>query len=73
MPPMGVTVDDARAIAAALPRSYEALVRDRVTFRSPSVSMLNGRSVCVVNVVSAARAAGLRGLGGLVTYWGGGG
>jgi hypothetical protein len=30
---MGVTVDDARAIAAALPRSYEALVRDRVKFR----------------------------------------
>jgi hypothetical protein len=26
---MGVTVDDARAIAAALPRSYEALVRRR--------------------------------------------
>jgi hypothetical protein len=30
---MGVTVDDARAIAATLPRSYEALVRDRVKFR----------------------------------------
>ena len=25
---MGVTIDDARAIAATLPRSYEALVRD---------------------------------------------
>ena len=30
---MGVTIDDARAIAAALPRSYEALVRDEVRFR----------------------------------------
>jgi hypothetical protein len=30
---MGVTIDDARAIAAALPRSYEALVRDSVRFR----------------------------------------
>jgi hypothetical protein len=30
---MGVTVDDARAIAATLPRSYEVLVRDRVKFR----------------------------------------
>jgi hypothetical protein len=30
---MGVTVDDARTIAAALPRSYEALVRDRLKFR----------------------------------------
>ena len=30
---MGVTVDDARAIVAGLPRSYEALVRDRVKFR----------------------------------------
>jgi hypothetical protein len=28
-----VTIDDARAIAATLPRSYEALVRDRVKFR----------------------------------------
>ena len=27
---MGVSIDDARAIAAPLPRSYEALVRDRV-------------------------------------------
>src|ERR1700741_750693 len=32
-PPMGVTVDDARAIVAPLPRSYEALVRDQVKFR----------------------------------------
>ena len=31
--PMGVTIDDARAIVAPLPRSYEALVRDRVKFR----------------------------------------
>jgi hypothetical protein len=30
---MGVTLDDARAIAATLPRSYEALVRDQVRFR----------------------------------------
>jgi len=30
---MGVTIDDARAIAAAFPRSYEVLVRDRVKFR----------------------------------------
>ena len=30
---MAVTNDDARAIVAPLPRSYEALVRDRVKFR----------------------------------------
>ncbi len=30
---MGVTIDDARAIAATLPRSYEALVRDQVRVR----------------------------------------
>ncbi len=30
---MGVTIDDARAIVAPLPRSYEALVRDRVKLR----------------------------------------
>ena len=30
---MGVTLDDARAIAATLPRSYEALVRDSPRFR----------------------------------------
>ena len=29
----GVTLDDARAIAATLPRSYEAVVRDEVRFR----------------------------------------
>ncbi|MBA3289103.1 MAG: MmcQ/YjbR family DNA-binding protein [Acidimicrobiia bacterium] len=28
-----VTIEDARAIAVVLPRSYEALVRDRVKFR----------------------------------------
>ena len=28
-----VTIDDAREIAATLPRSYEALVRDQVKFR----------------------------------------
>jgi hypothetical protein len=27
------TIDDARAVASTLPRSYEALVRDRVKFR----------------------------------------
>ena len=30
---MGVTLDDARAIVAPLPRSYEALVRGEVRFR----------------------------------------
>jgi hypothetical protein len=30
---MGVTIDDARAIVAPLPRSYEVLVRDRVKLR----------------------------------------
>jgi hypothetical protein len=30
---MAVTIEDARAIAGALPRSYEALVRDEVRFR----------------------------------------
>jgi hypothetical protein len=34
---MGVTIDDARAIANTLPRSYEALVRDRVKFRVGSI------------------------------------
>jgi hypothetical protein len=28
-----VTIDDVRALALSLPRSYEALVRDRVKFR----------------------------------------
>ena len=32
-PRTGVTIDDARLIAATLPRSYEALVRDQVRFR----------------------------------------
>jgi hypothetical protein len=32
-PPVGVTIDDVRAVVAGLPRSYEALVRDRVKFR----------------------------------------
>jgi hypothetical protein len=31
--PPGVTIDDVRALAANLPRSYEVLVRDRVKFR----------------------------------------
>ena len=34
---MGVTIEDARAIRATLPRSYEALVRDRVRFRVGSI------------------------------------
>jgi hypothetical protein len=34
---MAVTIDDARAIAATLPRSYEALVRDKVKFRVGSM------------------------------------
>ncbi|QYG93208.1 hypothetical protein HC251_12725 [Iamia sp. SCSIO 61187] len=34
---MGVTIDDARAIAATLPRSYEASVRDSVRFRVGSL------------------------------------
>jgi hypothetical protein len=34
---MGVTIDDARAIVAPLPRSYEALVHDRVKFRVGSI------------------------------------
>ena len=34
---MGVTLDDARAIEATLPRSYQALVRDRVKFRVGSI------------------------------------
>ena len=32
-----VTIDDARAIVAPLPRSYEAVVRDRVKFRIGSL------------------------------------
>jgi hypothetical protein len=34
---MGVTIDDARAIASTLPRSYETIVRDEVRFRVGSV------------------------------------
>ena len=34
---MGVTLDDARAIATTLPRSYEALVRGEVRFRVGSL------------------------------------
>ena len=33
MKPTPVTIDDVRALALSLPRSYEALVRDRVKFR----------------------------------------
>lgn len=32
-PTAAVTIDDVRAVALDLPRSYEALVRDRVKFR----------------------------------------
>lgn len=32
-PPIGVTIDDAREIAATLPGSYEAVVHGRVRFR----------------------------------------
>jgi hypothetical protein len=31
--PVSVTIDDARAIVASLPRAYEAVVRHRVKFR----------------------------------------
>lgn len=34
---MGVTIDDARAIAETLPRSYEAVVRGSVRFRVGSI------------------------------------
>jgi hypothetical protein len=34
---MAVTIEDARAIVAPLPRSYEAIVRDRVKFRVGSI------------------------------------
>ena len=34
---MGVTIDDARAIAATLPRSYEAVVREQMRFRVGSM------------------------------------
>lgn len=34
---MGVTIEDAQAIAATLPRSYEALVRGEVRFRVGSL------------------------------------
>lgn len=34
---MAVSIDDARTIVAPLPRSYEALVRDRVKFRVGSI------------------------------------
>ena len=33
MEPRGTTIDDARAVALSLPRTTEALVRDRVKFR----------------------------------------
>ncbi len=35
--PTGVTIDDARAVVAGLPRSYEAVVRGSVRFRVGSI------------------------------------
>ena len=35
-----VTIDDVRALAESLPRSYEAVVRDRVKFRVGSIVYL---------------------------------
>jgi len=37
---MPVTIDDVRELALSLPRSYEALVRDRVKFRVGSIVYL---------------------------------
>jgi hypothetical protein len=37
---MPVTIDDVRELALTLPRSYEALVRDRVKFRVGSIVYL---------------------------------
>ncbi|KGN29654.1 hypothetical protein N802_11630 [Knoellia sinensis KCTC 19936] len=37
---MPVTIDDVRAVADGLPRSYEVLVRDRVKFRVGSIVWL---------------------------------
>ncbi|KGN37489.1 MmcQ/YjbR family DNA-binding protein [Knoellia subterranea] len=34
---MPVTIDDVRAVAGGLPRSYEVIVRDRVKFRVGSI------------------------------------
>jgi hypothetical protein len=39
--PRGVTVEDVRAIASRLPRSYEALVRGRVKFRVGQIVWLS--------------------------------
>ena len=36
-----VTIDDVRALALSLPRSYEALVRDRVKFRVKQIVYLD--------------------------------
>ena len=36
----GITIDDVRALASTLERSYEALVRDRVKFRVGSIVYL---------------------------------
>jgi hypothetical protein len=38
---MDVTIDDVRELALSLPRSYEALVRDRVKFRVGSLVYLD--------------------------------
>ncbi|EAP97907.1 hypothetical protein JNB_13123 [Janibacter sp. HTCC2649] len=37
---MPVTIDDVRAVADGLPRSYEVIVRDRVKFRVGSIVWL---------------------------------
>lgn len=37
---MAVTIDDVRAVAQGLPRSYEVVVRDRVKFRVGSIVWL---------------------------------
>jgi hypothetical protein len=44
---MGVTIDDARAISATFPRSYEALVRDRVRFRLDAMDVDELRELLV--------------------------
>jgi hypothetical protein len=40
VPSAGVTIDDVRALASSLERSYEAIVRDRVKFRVGSMVYL---------------------------------
>ena len=54
---MAVTIDDARAIAATLPRSYEALVRDEVRFR---VALIVYASFCEDETTISASVIGPR-------------